>query len=165
MLSAMSLLWILQAIGGASLFTLWLVRGGHRQRELVYEPGRRGVPAEERRADARERGGESRIPLALIGSHGAMGVFGVAVVIAYASAGSESGWEPAPWFLLAWALGLAALGIKMARGGSEQRARAAKESPVELAEDGFPKAVVALHGLGALAVITLTLLVAIGIGR
>lgn len=166
MLTATAIVWVLQALGGATLFAIWLSRGGHRQRELVYEPDQpRQVTAEERKAEARARGGESRIPLALISGHAAMAILGVAAAIGLAAAGTtDDGWEPGPWFLLLWGLALAALGVKMFLGGSEQRAQAARESPVELAEEGWPKPLVYLHGLGALAVLTLTLLVALEVG-
>ena len=164
MLTATAIVWVLQALGGATLFAIWLKRGGHRQRELVYEPNR-AVSAEERRAEARARGGESKIPLSLISGHAAMAILGVVAAIGLAAAGTiEEGWEPGPWFLLLWGLALASLGVKMFLGGSEQRAQAARESPVELAEEGWPKPLVYLHGLGALAVLTLTLLVALGVG-
>lgn len=165
MLTANAVVWVFTALGGLTMLAIWLANGGHRQREVTYEPDRRGVPVAERRAEARAHGGESHISTGLIGAHAAMGLIGVAIAIAYAVNGSEDAWEPAPWFLLAWAIGLAFLGVKMVFFGSGDRDRAAEESPVELAEEHIPKTVLAAHTLGAIGVLVLTFLIGVGVGR
>ena len=138
--------WIATAGGGFVLLAIWISRGGMRQRD------------------------RGRIRPALILSHFALAATGLVIWIVYIASDKDA---------LAW-IALAILGVVALLGftmffiwaGQRQRREAAPAagSPLEggdagrPAEQNFPVAVVALHGLLAVATVILVLLAAAGVG-
>jgi hypothetical protein len=132
--------WVLTAGGGFVLFSIWLARGGTRQQ-----------PA-----------GGSRIRPPLIVSHFLLAAAGLVLWIVYVASDSDA----AAWIAFAVLLAVAALGFTMFAIWSRQRRTAggAVASVDRPAEQHFPVAIVALHGLLGATTLVLVLLAAIGVG-
>lgn len=132
--------WIVTAGGGFVLLALWLRHGGMRQRE----PGR-----------------QIRPPLIL--SHFGLAATGLVLWIVYLASDSDA----LAWIAFAILVAVAALGWTMFAiwfQRRQARAAAAPESiPGVPAEQHFPPAVVALHGLLAVTTVVLVFLAAVGI--
>jgi hypothetical protein len=136
--------WVLTAGGGLLLFAIWLSRGGMRQRE----------------------GGRIRPPLIL--SHFALAATGLVLWIVYVANDSDV----LAWISFALLVVVAGLGFTMFAIWQRQRqARAAVEQaatatsgPAQPAEQRFPVAIVALHGLAAATTLVLVLLASLEIG-
>jgi flagellar basal body-associated protein FliL len=139
--------WIVTAAGGFVLLSIWIARGGLRQ--------------------SRAAGNRIRPPLIL--SHFLLAAGGLVVWIIYLAADKDA---------LAW-IALAVLGVVAVLGWTmffiwyAQRGRhAAVEAhsaspggvPAVAAEQHFPVAIVALHGLLAVTTVVLVLLAAAGVG-
>jgi hypothetical protein len=133
--------WIATAGGGFILLTIWLRRGGMRQRET---------------------GGQ--IPPPLILSHFALAATGLVLWIIYLAADSDA----LAWIAFAILLVVALLGWTMfAIWYRRRQARAAGTSgstPGVPAEQHFPIPVVAVHGLLAVTTVILVFLASVGVG-
>ena len=144
--------WVLTAGGGFVLLSIWLARGGLRQRE----PG-------------------SRIRPPLIFSHFLLAATGLVLWIVYIANDSKT----VAWIAFAILAVVAVLGWTMFFIWATQRQRglAATGSPGATAaapattvgeagpvEQHFPVSIVAAHGLLAVATVLLVLLAAIGVG-
>jgi hypothetical protein len=136
--------WVLTAGGGLILLSIWVSRGGMRQRES----------------------GRIRPPLIL--GHFALAATGLVLWIIYVATDSEA----LAWISLVLLLVVAALGFTMFGLWQRQRqARAtvaqsatATSGPMQPAEQNFPVAIVGLHGLAAVTTLVLVLLAALGVG-
>ena len=139
--------WVVTAAGGFVLLSLWLMRGGLRQRER----------------------GRIRPPLIL--SHFALAAAGLVLWIVYLATDTDA----LPWVALGILGAVALLGFTMFAlwVPQVQRARAGRtplaaggsgDEPAVAAETRFPAGVVGLHGLLAATTIVLVLLTALGIG-
>jgi len=136
--------WVLTAGGGAVMFAIWLSRGGMRQRE----------------------GGRIRPPLIL--GHFALAATGLVLWLVYLASDSDA----LAWIAFALLLVVAAIGFTMFAIWQRQRqgrarvvqAATATGGPVEPAEQHFPVAIVAVHGLAAATTLVLVLLAALEVG-
>lgn len=132
--------WVVTAGGGLVLLGLWLRHGGMRQ----GGPGR-----------------SIRPPLIL--SHFALAATGLVLWIIYLINDSDA----LAWIAFAILLAVALLGWTMfAIWWQRRQARATAEAPgpaAEPAEQRFPVAIVALHGLLAVTTVVLVLLAAVGV--
>lgn len=126
--------WLVTAGGGSLLFTIWLQRGGMRQREA---PGR------------------IRPPLVL--AHLGLAAAGLVLWLIYALTEEDA----LGWIALATLLAVAVLGWTMFFVWLRQRragpATESADAPAP-AEQNFPRVLVALHGAGAIATVLLVLL-------
>jgi hypothetical protein len=135
--------WIATAGGGFVMLAIWLSRGGMRQRE------------------------SGRIRPILILSHFLLAATGLVIWIIYLASDKD----PLAWVALALLGVVAVLGFTMffIWAGQRQR-RVGATAPAleggggEPAEQHFPVAVVALHGLLAVTTVILVLLTAAGVG-
>jgi hypothetical protein len=134
--------WIVTAGGGLVLLTIWLRRGGMRQRQ----------------------DGGNRIRPPLILSHFLLAAAGLVVWIVYVAADKDA----LAWIAFAILVVVAALGLTMfaiwARRRQARAPVADTAAPGVPAEQHFPVAVVALHGLLAVTTVVLVLLTALGVG-
>jgi manganese efflux pump family protein len=134
--------WIVTALAGATLFGIWLARGGLR----------------------RQGAGASRFPPALIFGHPILAATGLVIWIIDLATDTDS----LRWVAFAILLVVAALGFTMARlwrQEREARAAAARSNRADLPpEQHFPVALIAAHGLLALTTLVLVLLTALGVG-
>jgi hypothetical protein len=134
--------WIVTALAGGTLFSIWLSRGGLR----------------------RQGAGATRFPPALIFGHPILAVTGLIIWIIYLASDTDS----LRWVAFAILLVVAALGFTMARLWRQERAavEAATGQPTtELPpEQHFPVPLIGLHGLLALTTLVLVLLTALGVG-
>lgn len=132
--------WVVTAGGGFVLLGLWLRNGGMRQ----GGPGRRIRP-----------------PLIL--SHFALAATGLVLWIIYLINDSDA----LAWIAFAILVAVAVLGWTMfAIWWQRRQARATAAAPApaaEPAEQRFPVAIVALHGLLAVTTVVLVLLAAVGV--
>jgi hypothetical protein len=136
--------WVLTAGGGLTLLAIWLSRGGMRQRE----------------------GGRIRPPLIL--GHFALAATGLVLWIVYVATDSDA----LAWISFVILLVVAGLGFTMFAIWSRQRqtraavaqAATATSGPPQPAEQRFPVAIVALHGLAAATTLVLVLLASLGVG-
>jgi hypothetical protein len=136
--------WILTAGGGFILLGIWISRGGMRQRE----------------------GGRITPPFIL--SHFALAATGLVLWIVYVF--TDSGALAWISFLILLAVALLGffmvsiwLGQRRARAAVTQAATATS-GPAQPAEQGFPLAIVAAHGIAAATTLVLVLLAAVGVG-
>ena len=89
--NAALVVWLLTAGGGLTMATIWLVRGGLRQRDEVLELSYRHV------ADATDVGGlepgprRSRLPVWLISGHASLALLGLFLWIYYVGHEGEEG--------------------------------------------------------------------------
>jgi hypothetical protein len=135
--------WVLTAGGGLFLLGLWLKHGGMQQSE---RPG-------------------TRIRAARVLSHFALAAIGLVLWIVYVASDSE----PLAWISFAILLVVALLGFSMLAIWIGQRRRRGAGAPAGAAasppaEQHFPLAGVALHGLLAATTLVLVLLTAAGVG-
>ena len=134
--------WVATAGGGFVLLAIWLARGGMRQGR---EPG-------------------SRIRPVLILSHFVLAAAGLVIWIAYLVTDNDT----LSWIALAILAVVALLGWTMfAIWYQRRQSRGAvveAVNPGTPAEQHFPVAVVALHGVLAVTTVVLVLLTAIGVG-
>ena len=162
-------LWLLTAGAGLTMASIWLARGGLRQRDEVLEDSYLpvaeatdvpGMPAATRR---------SRLPVWTISTHAGLALLGFFLLAYYVNhEGHEgSGVGALPPLLVALVLLIGSLGAVMVRRWRDERVRLggskvpkAERSP----EQRIPAAVVGLHGLLAVVTLTLVFLVAVGVG-
>jgi hypothetical protein len=133
--------WVVTAGGGFVLLSIWLARGGMRQRE-----------------------GGSRIRPPLIMSHFLIAATGLVLWIVYIANDSDTlAWIAFALLLVVALLGFTMFGIwarqRQGRAGAVETATA--DAP---AEQHFPVPIVALHGLLAATTLVLVLLTAAGVG-
>ncbi len=136
--------WVLTAGGGLVMLAIWFSRGGMRQRE------------------------EGRIKPPLILGHFALAATGLVLWIVYVATDSDA----LAWISFAILLLVAGLGFTMFALWWRQRqsraavaqAATATSGPVEPAEQRFPVAIVALHGIAAATTLVLVLLASLGVG-
>jgi hypothetical protein len=134
--------WIITALAGATLFSIWLSRGGLRQ----------------------QGPGASRFPPALIFGHPLLAATGLLLWILYLATDTNA----LRWVALAILLVVAALGFTMARLWRQERAARVAAAGADRAdlppEQHFPVPLIGLHGLLALTTLVLALLTALGVG-
>lgn len=127
--------WLVTALGGFFMLGTWISRGGLR---------------------AQPTG--SRLPAPAVFGHFALAAVGLVVWIIYLAAGGGA----LAWIAFILLLPVALLGfVMLARWIPVRRAGAGEAAP---AERHFPVAVVAGHGLFAVATVVLVLLTALGAG-
>jgi hypothetical protein len=140
------IVWVITALGGFGLLAIWLQRGGVQQAD---QPGRRIRPQ-------------------LIFSHLGLAATGLVLWIIYVASGSRV----LAWIAFALLLGVASLGFGMwlqrrqtattvATAGAPGSALTEGSAP---AEQHFPVAIVAAHGLVAATTLVLVLLAALKVG-
>ena len=134
--------WIVTALAGATLFGIWLSRGGLR----------------------RQGAGASRFPPALIFGHPVLAVTGLVIWILYLASDTDA----LGWVAFAILVVVATLGFTMARLWRQERAAtvaaAGADRTVLPPEQHFPVPLIGVHGLLALTTLVLVLLTALGIG-
>jgi flagellar basal body-associated protein FliL len=133
--------WLLTAVGGFILLSIWLARGGMQQ---AREPG-------------------SRIRPGLILSHFALAATGLVIWIIYVATDSDA----LAWIAFVILLVVAVLGWTMFAIWWRRRQGAAATQaadPGTPPEQNFPVAVVAGHGILAVATVVLVFLATIGVG-
>jgi manganese efflux pump family protein len=134
--------WIVTALAGATLFGIWLSRGGLR---------RQGPAA-------------SRFPPALIFGPPILAATGLVIWIIYVASDTDA----LRWVAFAILVVVAALGFTMARLWRQERAAtvaaAGADRTVLPPEQHFPVPLIGVHGLLALTTLILVLLTALGIG-
>jgi hypothetical protein len=136
--------WVITAGGGFVLLSIWLARGGMRQ--------------------GAEGGSRIRPPLIL--SHFLLAATGLVLWIIYLASDSDA----LAWIAFAILLVVALLGFTMFGIWLRQRQRQGRAGAVETAvadrpaEQHFPVAVVALHGILATTTLVLVLLAAADVG-
>jgi len=136
------ILWILTAAGGFVLLSIWVARGGMQQ--------------------AREAGNRIRPPLIL--SHFALAALGLVLWIIYVATDSSAlAWIAFVLLLVVAALGFTMFGIWWQRRQQRGVAQGATD-PATPAEQQFPVAIVAGHGVLAATTLVLVFLTAIGVG-
>ncbi|HKF14606.1 MAG TPA: hypothetical protein VKB13_05185 [Gaiellaceae bacterium] len=136
--------WVLTAGGGFVMLAIWFARGGMRQRES----------------------GRIRPPLIL--AHFALAATGLVLWIVYVATDTQA----LAWISVVLLLVVAALGFTMFAIWQRQRqaratvaqAATATSGPAQPAEQRFPVAIVALHGLAAVTTLVLVLLAALEVG-
>ena len=133
--------WLLTAAGGFVLLSIWVARGGMQQ--------------------AREPGSRIRPPLIL--SHFALAATGLVLWIIYVATDSDA----LAWIAFVILLVVAVLGFTMFSIWWRRRQRAALAQAVDPgtpAEQRFPVAIVAGHGILAATTLVLVFLATIGVG-
>jgi hypothetical protein len=133
--------WLLTAAGGFVLLSIWVARGGMQQ--------------------AREPGSRIRPPLIL--SHFALAATGLVLWIIYVATDSDA----LAWIAFVLLLVVAVLGFTMFSIWWRRRQRAALAQAVDPgtpAEQHFPVAIVAGHGILAATTLVLVFLATIGVG-
>jgi manganese efflux pump family protein len=134
--------WIVTALAGATLFSIWLARGGLRG----------------------QGAGASRFPPPLIFGHPILAAIGLIIWILYLASDTEA----LRWVAFAILLVVAALGFTMARLWRQERAArvaaAGADRTVLPPEQHFPVPLIGLHGLLAITTVVLVLLTVLGIG-
>ena len=134
--------WIVTALAGATLFGIWLSRGGLR----------------------RQGAGASRFPPALIFGHPVLAVTGLVIWILYLASDTDA----LGWVAFAILVVVATLGFTMARLWRQERAAtvaaAGADRTVLPPEQHFPVPLIGVHGLLAITTLVLVLLTALGIG-
>ena len=133
--------WLLTAVGGFVLLSIWVARGGMQQ---AREPG-------------------SRIRPALILSHFALAATGLVLWIIFVATDSDA----LAWIAFAILLVVAVLGWTMFSIWWRRRQRAAVAQAIDPgtpAEQHFPVVVVGGHGLLAVTTVVLVFLATIGVG-
>jgi hypothetical protein len=136
--------WVLTAGGGVIMLAIWFTRGGMRQRE------------------------RARIRPPLILGHFALAATGLVLWLIYVATDSGA----LAWIAFALLLVVAALGFTMFAIWLRQRqaratvaqAATATSGPTQPAEQSFPVAIVALHGIAAATTLVLVLLAALKVG-
>ena len=133
--------WLLTAVGGFILLSIWVARGGMQQ--------------------AREPGSRIRPPLIL--SHFALAATGLVLWIIFVATDSDA----LAWIAFVILLVVAVLGFTMFSIWWRRRQRAALAQAVDPgtpAEQHFPVLIVGGHGILAATTLVLVFLAAIGVG-
>ena len=133
--------WLLTAVGGFVLLSIWVARGGMRQ---AREPG-------------------SRIRPGLILGHFALAATGLVLWIIFVATGSDT----LAWIAFALLVVVALLGWTMFAIWWRRRQQGAGAQAVDPAmppEQHFPVVIVAGHGVLAVTTVVLVFLAAIGVG-
>jgi hypothetical protein len=134
--------WIVTALAGATLFSIWLARGGLR----------------------RQGPGASRFPPALIFGHPILAATGLVIWIIYLATDTDA----LRWVAFAILLVVATLGFTMAarwrQGRPAAEAATRATSAVLPPEQHFPVALIGVHGLLAVITLVLVLLSSLGVG-
>ena len=134
--------WIVTALAGATLFGIWVARGGLR----------------------REGAGATRFPPPLIFGHPLLAVTGLIIWIVYVATDTDV----LRWVAFAVLLVVAVLGFTMARLWRQERAAVEAATGADRTvlppEQHFPVPLIGLHGLLALTTLVLVLLTALGVG-
>jgi len=134
--------WLLTAVGGFVLLSMWVARGGMRQ---AREPG-------------------SRIRPGLILGHFALAATGLVLWIIFVATGSDTlAWIAFALLVLVAVLGWTMFAIWWRR--RQQGAGAQAVDPAMPPEQHFPVAIVAGHGVLAVTTVVLVFLAAIGVGN
>lgn len=151
MATAALVTWLVTAVFGAAMLTLWARAGGLRAAGVgaggtatTTVPGRREAPREAR---------GKAFPPALVFGHFLLAVAGLVLWIVFLATGVG----PLTW--VSFALLLLVVG-----GGAVLFGRWVGEHPGDQAESRLPKPVVYLHGVFAVVTLLLVLLAALGIG-
>jgi hypothetical protein len=161
--------WLLSAGAGLTMATIWLARGGLKQRDEVLESSYAHV------ADATEVAGlppaprRSRLPVWTVTTHASLAVLGFFLWVYYVNHEGEEGTGigAVPPLVVGTLLVVAGLGAVMVRRWREDRARLGAEKVPKAErppEQRIPAAVVGLHGLLAVATLALVFLTAVGVG-
>jgi hypothetical protein len=147
--------WGLSFLGGIILFGMWAARGGMRTSDL---PGTAPPPVEGRRT-------ETRFTLAGVIGHITLAVLGLIFFISYISNSDSDEFAMASWFSVVFIVLAAATGLLLFLEWLDGR-RADKEMPgtEETPEHRFPTSGVVFHGVFAVAVLVLSVLVAFKVG-
>jgi hypothetical protein len=159
-------LWLLSAGAGLTMATIWLARGGLKQRDEVLESSYVKVAEATEVAGVPSGTGQSRLPVWTISTHASLAVLGLLLWIYYVDHEGQKGTGigALPPFVVGLLLVVAGLGVFMVRRWREDRA-SLDGSKVPKAErppeQRIPAAVVGLHGLLALATLALVFLTAI----
>lgn len=133
--------WILTALGGFVLLSIWVSRGGMQQ---AREPG-------------------SRIRPGLILSHFALAAIGLVLWIIFVASGSDAlAWIAFVILLVVALLGFTMFSIWWRR--RQQGAQAQAVDPAMPAEQHFPVLIVGGHGVLAATTLVLVFLATIGVG-
>ena len=136
------IIWVVTALAGATLLTIWLARGGLRQRGA----------------------GASRFPPALIFGHFLLAATGLVLWIVYLATDADG----LRWIAFTILLVVATLGFTMAtrwrQGRAAAEATTGETGTVLPPEQHFPVALIGLHGLLAVTTLVLVLLTALGVG-
>lgn len=167
--NAALVVWLLTVGGGLTMATIWLARGGLRQRDEVLELSYREV------ADATDVAGlapesrRSRIPAWMISGHASLALLGLFFWIYYVGHEGEEGTGigALPPLIVALLLLVAAGGLLMVRRWRADRTRLDRESVPKRErppEQRIPAAIVGLHGLLAVVTVVLVFLTAVGVG-
>ena len=136
--------WIVTALAGATLLSIWVARGGLRQQG--------------------QGAGASRFPPALIVGHGLLAATGLIIWIIYLATATDG----LRWVAVAILLAVATLGFTMAARWRQERAAAQAAAGADRTvlppEQHFPVPLIGLLGLLAVTTLILVLLTALGIG-
>ncbi|MBB2769201.1 MULTISPECIES: hypothetical protein [Mycolicibacterium] len=135
--------WILTAGGGAFMLAKWVGGGGHRDRTRTH------------------------LPPAVVFGHFALAALGLVLWIVYVFTDNH----PIGWVALALLVPVAALGVVMVlrwlpvhRAQAQSVGGGSQAALHDAPERSFPVAVVAAHGVLAVATVVLGLLAILGIG-
>ena len=138
------IIWVITALGGFGLLSIWLQRGGHKQTD---QPGRRIRPP-------------------LIFTHLALAATGLVLWIVYVASDKKGfAWVGFALLLVVASLGFAmlALWLQRRRAPAAAAGTATGEGAMP-AEQHFPVPIVAVHGVAAATTLVLVLLAALGVG-
>jgi hypothetical protein len=141
--------WVITALGGFALLSIWLQRGGMRQRD---EPGRHIRPQ-------------------LIFGHLGLAATGLVLWIIYLIVGSDGlAWVAFVLLAVVAVLGFSMFALWLQRrqaapaGAGRARGPAASAEGAQPAEQHFPVAFVGGHGVLAATTLVLVFLTAVGVG-
>lgn len=159
MATAALITWLVTALGGLVLLATWLSRGGARR------PASTSVPAGALRDTAGAAGlpvtAPTRLRPPLVLGHAGLAVAGLIVWIWYLAADKDA----LAWTAFVLLLPVALLGFTMlARWIQAGDHRRGTPAGAPRPESHFPLAVVAGHGVFAVATVVLVLLTALGVG-
>jgi manganese efflux pump family protein len=144
--------WIVTAVGGFVLLGTWLARGGARESTTTVAASSRAGGSTSAPETA-----PTRLSPPLIFGHFLLAATGLVVWIVYLATDNDT----LAWIALALLVPVAVLGFTMlARWLADGRATTLANRP----ESHFPVAVVAGHGLFAVATVLLVLLTVLGVG-
>jgi uncharacterized membrane protein YhaH (DUF805 family) len=167
--NAALVLWLLTAGGGLTMATIWLLRGGLRQRDEVLELSYADVARVTDVAGDVPATRRSRLPVWMVSTHASLAVLGLFLWAFYVGHEGEEGTGVGalPPLVVTLLLVVASVGVLMVRRWRDDRRTLAAggvpkaERPPE---QRFPALVVAMHGLLAVATLALVLLTAVGVG-
>jgi hypothetical protein len=167
--NAALVLWLLTAGGGLTMATIWLARGGLRQRDEVLELSYADVARATDVAADVPPARRSRISPWMITTHAGLAVLGLILWVYYVGHEGEEGTGigALPPLVVVLLVLVAAVGVLMVRRWREDRERLAADGVPKAdrpPEQRFPAPVVALHGLLAVVTLALVLLTAVGVG-